>query len=208
MSSAQKRALETAPLIPKEGSPADISNADSAKVQQKLETLAKNLEKVSSHRKNFLDEVADALGAKKHGSNSRYVTIEAKNGKIVAIRLSNHNATVSTFDKHDEDEGISIVVSPRSNQGMNDDGNAHIVEFFYPEIAIRKAEGKPLAEIVRSIEQSLYSGEYKDTTGLAEVQEVNANPQRPSYQKANVSQAVFVSNARRAVEGIRQEKQL
>ena len=28
------------------------------------------------------------------------------------------------------------------------------------------------------------------------------------YQKANVSQAVFVSNARRAVEGIRQEKQL
>lgn len=206
LSRAQKRALETAPLIPKEGSPADISNADSAKVQQKLETLAKNLEKVSSHRKNFLDEVADALGAKKHGSNSRYVTIEAKNGKIVAIRLSNHNATVSTFDKHDEGEGISIVVSPRSNQGMNDDGNAHIVEFFYPEIAIRKAEGKPLAEIVRSIEQSLYSGEYKDTTGLAEVQEVNANPQRPSYQKANVSQAVFVSNARRAVEGIRQEK--
>ena len=207
LSRAQKRALETAPLIPKEGSPADISNADSAKVQQKLETLAKNLEKVSSHRKNFLDEVADALGAKKHGSNSRYVTIEAKNGKIVAIRLSNHNATVSTFDKHDEDEGISIVVSPRSNQGMNDDGNAHIVEFFYPEIAIRKAEGKPLAEIVRSIEQSLYSGEYKDTTGLAEVQEVNAGTtQSPAYQKTNASQAVFVSNARRAVEGIRQEK--
>ena len=56
MSSAQKRALETAPLIPKEGSPADISNADSTKVQQKLDTLAKNLEKVPSHRKNFLDE--------------------------------------------------------------------------------------------------------------------------------------------------------
>lgn len=38
---------------------------------------------------------------------------------------------------------------------------------------MRKAAGKPLAEIVRSIKQALYSGEYKDTTGIAERQEVN-----------------------------------
>ena len=31
-----------------------------------------------------------------------------------------------------------------------------------------------MAEIVRSIKQSLYSGEFKDTTGLAEREEVNA----------------------------------
>lgn len=48
------------------------------------------------------------------------------------------------------------------------------MEFFYPDKALRKAEGKPLSEIVRSIEQALYSGEYRDTTGLAEREEVNA----------------------------------
>lgn len=40
---------------------------------------------------------------------------------------------------------------------------------------MRKADGKPLAEIVRSMQQALYSGEYKDTTGLAEREEVNAD---------------------------------
>ena len=34
--------------------------------------------------------------------------------------------------------------------------------------------GKPLADIVRSIKQALYSGEFEDTTGLGERQEVNA----------------------------------
>ena len=152
--------------------------------------------------------MAKAINAKKHGSGSQYATFETKSGKIITIRLADHNATVSTFDYHNESDGVSIVVSPKKNNGVVDDGNAHVTEFYYNSIKLRRAEGKPLAEIVRSIEQSLYSGEYKDTTGLAEVQEVNANSQRPSYQKANVFQAVFVSNARRAVEGIRQEKQL
>ena len=48
------------------------------------------------------------------------------------------------------------------------------VEYFYDAIKLRRAEGKPLAEIITSIQQALYSGEYKDTTGLAEVEEVNA----------------------------------
>lgn len=41
-------------------------------------------------------------------------------------------------------------------------------------LRLRRAEGKPLAAIVRSIKQALYSGEFNDTTGLAERQEVNA----------------------------------
>ena len=48
------------------------------------------------------------------------------------------------------------------------------MEFYYDSIKLRRADGKPLAEIVHSIEQALYSGEFKDTTGLAERQEVNA----------------------------------
>jgi hypothetical protein len=80
---------------------------------------------------------------------------------------------VSNFDNREENEGISIVVSAKDNNGITNDGDAHIVEYFYDSIDLRRADGKPLAEIVKSIKQSLYSGEYKDTTGLAERQEVN-----------------------------------
>ena len=93
----------------------------------------------------------------------------------MTIRISDHNARVSNFDAVGEDNGISVVVTRKPNKGITNDGNAHIVEFFYPEITLQRAEGKPLADIVRSIKQSLYSGEFKDTTGLAERQEVNAD---------------------------------
>jgi hypothetical protein len=49
-----------------------------------------------------------------------------------------------------------------------------VVEFFYSDKAINKSDSRALAEIAKSIKQLLYSGEYKDTTGLAEVEEVNA----------------------------------
>ena len=120
-----------------------------------------------------MGDLGRKLEAKKEGSNSQYATFETKNGEIITIRLADHNATVSNFDNYDEYEGISIVVTPKKNKGITNDGDAHIVEYFYDAIKLRKAEGKPLAEIVRSIQQSLYSGEYKDTTGLAERQEVN-----------------------------------
>ena len=175
MSKAQKRAVETASLNQTEGSPADISTADGAKVLNNLDKLAKDYDNLTTNnRKSFLNDVAKALGAKKHGSNSQYATFETKNGQTVTIRLANHNAKVSTFDNHGEDNGISIVVSKRSNNGITNDGKAHVVEFFYPEIGLRKADGKPLADIVRAIKQSLYSGEFYDTTGLAERTEVNA----------------------------------
>ena len=168
LSRGQKRLLDTAPLIQKEGSPADISSSDGAKVLQNLNNLASELEKISSWRKNILSEIAKAIGAKAYGSSSKYATFTTKNGQTVTVRLGNHNAQTESFDVNGEANGISIVISKRANNGINNNGKAHLVEFFYPEIALRKAEGKPLAEIVRSIEQALYSGEYKDTTGLAE----------------------------------------
>ena len=151
-----------------------VSSASGAKVIKKLDNLAGSLENApQTKEKTFLGTLAEALGATKHGSNSQYATFEAKNGTVVTIRLANHNAATSTFDNHGEDNGISIVISARENAGMNNDGRAHVTEYYYDAIKLRKAEGKPLAEIVRSVKQSLYSGEYKDTTGLAQVEEVN-----------------------------------
>lgn len=171
----KKRALETASLRETPRSLTVISSADGAKILQNIEELAKELTESVSQPKTFVGKVAKALGAKRYGSGSEYVAFETKNGKVVTIRLADHNAKVSNFDRRNELRGISIVVSAKKSAGMTNDGDAHIVEYYYDAIKLRKAEGKPLAEIVRSIQQALYSGEFKDTTGLAERQEVNAD---------------------------------
>ena len=174
MSKRKKRALETASVISEEThQPTVVSSADGAKVLKNLDTLKQDFEKLSNSPKFFIGTLAEKLGATNFGSKSKYASFETANGKIVTIRLSNHNASTSTFDNNDEDEGISIVISPKSNEGINNDGNAHIVEFFYNSIRLRRAEGKPLVSIINSIQQALYSGEYTDTTGIAEREEVN-----------------------------------
>ncbi len=174
-SKVQKNILETASVSnSKKHQPTVVSSNDGAKILRNLDTLATDFEKLSNQPKFFIGEVAKAIGAKRYGSKSEYATFETKNGKIVTIRLADHNAKVSGFDHKDHSDGISIVISAKGNKGITDDGNAHIVEYYYDAIKLRRAEGKPLAEIVRSIKQSLYSGEFKDTTGLAEREEVNA----------------------------------
>lgn len=167
-------ALETASVL-NEHQPTVVSSASGTKVIKDIDKLTKELQNVSNYPKTILGDIAKALGAEKHGSNSQYVTFEAKNGKVVTIRLASHNAKTSTFDNHGEDTGISIVISARENDGVNNDGKAHVTEFYYDAIKLRKAEGKPLVEIVKSIKQTLFSGEYKDTTGLAQIEEVNAD---------------------------------
>ena len=175
MSAKKKRALETAYVSQsEEHQPTVVSSADGAKVLNNLKEFAEE-QFNSSHakEKTFLGDLAKALGAERHGSASEYATFETKNGKVVTIRLASHNAKVSNFDNRGEADGISIVISAKKSEGVTNDGEAHIVEYYYDAIALRRAEGKPLAEIVRSIEQALYSGEFKDTTGLAKRQEVN-----------------------------------
>ena len=175
-SKVQKNILETVSISNnKKHQQTVISSNDGAKILQNLDTLVKKIENIEQAPiKTFIGEVAKAIGAKRYGSKSEYATFETKNGKIVTIRLADHNAKVSGFDHKDHSDGISIVISAKGNKGITDDGNAHIVEYYYNAIKLRRAEGKPLAEIVRSIKQSLYSGEFKDTTGLAEREEVNA----------------------------------
>ena len=180
LNKAQKRTLETARLNQQEEGTKGtvVSSEDGAKVLKNLDILAESLEKITNRSKTFVGDVAKALGAKQFGSKSQYATFETKNGQTITIRLGNHNATVSSFDNNGEDNGISIVISRHENKGITNDGNAHLVEYFYSDKAINRAEGKPLADIVRSIKQALYSGEYKDTTGLAEREEVNAEQLR------------------------------
>lgn len=151
-----------------------VSDVDAAKIQNNLESIVNKLENLSSRRlKTFVGDIAKAIGAERKGSGSQYVTFEAKNGTIVTLRLADHNAKVSNFDNSRERNGVSIVISRKPSTGITNDGEAHIVEYFYPDKALRKAEGNPYASIVKSIEQMLYSGEYNDTTGLAQREEVN-----------------------------------
>ena len=173
LSQDKKNAAETAPLIQKEGSPADISTASGAKILKNLESYANKLEKVVNRRRNFLDEVGHELEASQDGSGSWYKTFVTKDGSEVTIRLGNHNATINNFDYRGEKEGISIVVSKRENEKLKGTGKAHIVEFFYSEIALRKAYGHPLADIVRAIKDAAVTGVYKDPTGIAEPEDKN-----------------------------------
>lgn len=174
LSAKKRRALETASLGKTPRSLTVVSSADGANVLKSIDTLVSEFEKSAVQPKTFIGDVAKALGAKRGGSASEYASFETKNSKIITIRLSNHNTKVSNFDANGETDGISIVVSPKKSGGMTNDGKAHVVEYYYDAIKLRRAEGKPLADIVRSIKQALYSGEFEDTTGLAERQEVNA----------------------------------
>ena len=66
-----------------------------------------------------------------------------------------------------------MVISSFQNKRINNDGYAHITEYFYPRRKIETATNKPLATILLSVKNLLLTGEYIDTTGLAEKQEVN-----------------------------------
>ncbi len=170
----KKSALESTSALQGEHHPAVTSSSDTAKLLNSLRKLAKEYEEKDIKRTdNFIKNVAISLNMPPTGRRSQYGTFETKNGKIVTIRLSDHNSSVSNYDNAGVRDGISIIITSAPNKGITNDGEAHVTEIYYNAIKLRKADGKPLAEIVRSIEQALYSGEYKDTTGLAEVEEVN-----------------------------------
>ena len=146
--------------------------------------------------------MADTLDVDMKDKSSKYANFECKNGNVVTIRISDHNATSSNLDINGQNNAISIVVTNKNNIGIINDGNAHIVEYYYNAIKLRKAEGKPLADIVGAIKQALYSGEFKDPTGLAERQEVNmpnsdenvlySLRQKPEPEKKGTGYKVFV----------------
>lgn len=99
----QKRALETATMADKSTNKATvISSADGAKVQNNLEKLAESYNNRSNRVKGFITDLSQALNLEQHEA-SHYGTFETKDGKLVTIRVSNHNARVSFFDENGEE---------------------------------------------------------------------------------------------------------
>ena len=174
-SAKQKRALETATMADESTNKATVvSSADGAKVQKNLGILADSYKKRPNKAKGFITDLSRSLGLEQHEA-SQYGTFVTENGETVTIRVSNHNARVSFFDKNGENDGISIVISNHKNKGLLNDGNAHIVEFFYSKQSLQRADSKPLSDIILSVSEALKNGEFNDTTGLAERQEVNGD---------------------------------
>lgn len=172
----KKRALETALLWDKSHFKGTVvSSADGAKILNKIDTLAKEYENEERNTRNFISDAGKALNAKrKEGSTSQYATFETKNGNIVTIRITDHNAKVENFDHNNQENAISIVISRRGNNGLTKNGESHVIEFYYSDKELNKLGKDGFVQILKGIKQALYSGEFKDTTGLAERQEVNA----------------------------------
>ncbi len=183
----KKSALDTESPSEPRGRQTVISSADGAKILNNLRTEAEKIENLAhAPIKTFIGDIARALGMPPTGRVSQYGTFETMNGKQVTIRLSDHNSTVSDWDDAGVRDGISILVTSKPNEGLKGNGEAHVTETYYNAKKLRKAEGKPLADIVRCIEQSLYSGEFNDTTGLGETQEVNGGSQFMRTPKGEV----------------------
>ena len=174
LSAKQKRALETATIAEQATNNATVvSSADGAKIQNNLEILADNYKKRPNKTRGFITDLSRSLGLVQHEA-SQYGTFETRNGKLVTIRVSNHNARVSFFDENGEEDGISIVISSHKNKGALNDGKAHLVEYFYPKQSLERSGSKPLADIVKCVSNALDSGKFDDATGIAQRQEVNA----------------------------------
>lgn len=150
-----------------------ISSDDGANILKDIDNAIAEYENKGNSAKTFIGDVARILRAVRHGSKSEYADIVTANGIPVRIRLADHNVKVLNYDNAGINNGISIVISRKPNKGITNNGDAHLVEFFYSDKKISKADGKPLVEILKSIKQALYSGEYKDNTGLAVREEVN-----------------------------------
>ena len=157
----------------KAGANATVISGDAASnLQTYLNNLAKKYNNKRTRTRGFITDLTQALGLEQHEA-SRYRNFELPDGRFVTFRLSNHNASAVTFDEHGEHEGISIVISSSRNNGIKNNGSAHVVEYFYGKKILDRAEGNPLAAIVKSVSEMFKTGEYVDTTGLAEVSEVN-----------------------------------
>ena len=187
LSKEQKKILDTATMaseIAQANKATAVSSTSGAKVLKKLESLKEKLGKLSSNRsKTILGDISEALKSEdtapdRREGSSYYKTFVTENGKLVTIRISNHNATVSNFDANNEKDGISIVISNHPDKGINNDGDAHIEEFFYSKAALSRAYGKPLADMVGALSDAVRYGRFKDPTGIAIPHEVNAEKVR------------------------------
>ena len=168
-SAAQNRTAHSEKAIHVSG----VSGDALTKVRENLETLALAYEKRGNSAKGLISDLSKALQLEQRGA-SNYGSFMLPGGRVVTLRISNHNANVELFDANGETEGISIVVTNRKDRGLQGDGVAHVVEFFYSKRALERAGSQSMVDIIRSLEETLETGIYIDATGIAHVDEANA----------------------------------
>jgi len=145
-----------------------VSVNDAAKVRKNLESLAQEYEKGTNNTRGLLTNIAIEMGVQKEHA-SEYTTFELPNGGRITLRMSNHNAKATNFDERGEDNVVSIVISSFRNKGLKGVGNADVVEFYYNKKKLEGMDGKPLADIIRDIANTIETGEYDCTVHPQEV---------------------------------------
>lgn len=181
-----------------------VVSESAAKVDKVLQNLESHYQKSPNYAKGFITDLARNLSFERHGQ-SQYRNFKLPDGQILSVRLSKHNVRVSNFDKRNERAGLSIIISPNWNKGLDNDGKAHVTEWYYSKQQLESVTSyKPLAEIVKSLRVALLTGEYVDTTGLGIKQEVNA--EKMLMQLISDDNGMFYSNAQKAVMAINQNK--
>ena len=128
----------------------------------------------SKRTRGFITDIARELDLTKDGS-SHYRAFSTPLGDIT-LRVSNHNSKLKEFEERHEDEGVSIVISRKKNKKIDrkdSTGKSHIDEFFYPKQSLERSQGRPLVQILESIEEFLTTGVYVDKSGIAQPEDSN-----------------------------------
>ena len=125
--------------------------------------------RTSKKTRGFITDIARDLNLTKDGP-SHYGTFSTALGDVT-LRVSNHNSKLKEFEDRYEDEGVSIIISAKKNKKIDrrdSTGKSHVDEFFYPKQSLERSQGRPLVQILESIEDFLTTGVYVDKTGIAQ----------------------------------------
>ncbi|MDY6381724.1 MAG: hypothetical protein SPL98_07425, partial [Bacteroidales bacterium] len=149
------------------------SSEHGAKLQINLKTAKENLKNLTDFYKGiknsrgFIKAITTALGGNKTDTQSHYFEFNAKNGDIITLRVSNHNTNSEHYN--DNEQVVSIVVKSRRHPNtFIGNANADVKEYVYFKENIKDDTLSLIAESVRDL---LETGEYKDKTGIAVVNE-------------------------------------
>lgn len=165
-----------------------------ANIQINLDTAIPNLRNVAQkyigivNPYGFLTDLRKALGIPNSSGVSKYgkVTIPKDDGSVLqaSLRVTNHQANADKYVEHNTNYEYNLSIVVRRKQGKNTfipNDNVKLDEFVYYGNNLAKVEN-PLTQIVNSIIGFLQNGTYKDTTGVAFI---NQSPQQQEDSNNN-----------------------
>ena len=164
------------PLKASQSSSAANIRTDIEETKSRLKILAERWRGINSVR-GFLTELWFAMGLpttndsqRRGGNPSRYSAFRLKEGIVVTIRVSAHNADAGNYKKRGNVNGecnLSIVLQKRWHKNrFSSDDEVELQEYVYVDSKIAVVED-PLSQIALSLIGYLTSGVYEDTTGVA-----------------------------------------